>query len=144
MARHSVRSESECQCLRVHLSLRQSARRIAQQEIASALDHQIEELEVQRNLATTDIGIAVRPRGEDYHIRVLKSSTAQRLHASILVERITACRDMDGAVTRHTRYDSMERSLYMVSICADAKEILWQNAGTLRSPAQLRSRARQV
>ena len=51
------------------------ARKIAVQEIASALDRQIEELQAQRAVATNDAGISARPRGADFYRWALKAST---------------------------------------------------------------------
>src|SRR5687767_1636602 len=52
-----------------------SARRIAAQEIAPALDRQIAELEAQRAIATNDAGISARPHGEEFYRWALKAST---------------------------------------------------------------------
>lgn len=51
------------------------ARKIAQQEIAPALDRQIAELKAQRAVATSDAGISARPHGEDFYRWALKAST---------------------------------------------------------------------
>jgi uncharacterized protein (DUF885 family) len=51
------------------------ARTIAAQEIAPALDRQIQELREQRAVATNDAGISHRPRGEDFYRWALKAST---------------------------------------------------------------------
>ncbi len=51
------------------------ARTIAAQEIAPALDRQIAELTAQRAVATSDPGIAARPRGEEFYRWALKAST---------------------------------------------------------------------
>ena len=51
------------------------ARKLAQQNVAPALDRQIKELEAQRAVAKDDAGIAARPRGEEYYRWALKAST---------------------------------------------------------------------
>ncbi|WP_420126220.1 DUF885 domain-containing protein [Longimicrobium sp.] len=55
------------------------ARRIAAQEIAPALDRQIQELEAQRAVATNDAGISARPHGEEFYRWALKASTTTTL-----------------------------------------------------------------
>ena len=51
------------------------ARRIAAQEVAPALDRQIQELEAERAVATNDAGIAARPHGAEFYRWALKAST---------------------------------------------------------------------
>lgn len=51
------------------------ARTIATQEIAPALERQIEELKAQRAIATNDAGISARPRGDEFYRWALKAST---------------------------------------------------------------------
>ena len=55
------------------------ARTIAAQEIAPALDRQLQELEAQRVLATNDPGISARPRGEEFYRWALKASTTTNM-----------------------------------------------------------------
>ena len=51
------------------------AKAIASQEIAPALQRQLEELQVQRRAATSDPGMAQRPNGEAFYRWALKAST---------------------------------------------------------------------
>ena len=51
------------------------ARTIAGQEIAPALERQIEELKAERAVATNDPGIAARPHGEEFYRWALRAST---------------------------------------------------------------------
>ncbi len=51
------------------------ARTIAGQEIAPALERQIQELEAERAVATNDPGIAARPHGEEFYRWALRAST---------------------------------------------------------------------
>ena len=51
------------------------ARTIAAQEIAPALERQLQELQTERGLATDDPGIAARPGGEEFYRWALKAST---------------------------------------------------------------------
>jgi uncharacterized protein (DUF885 family) len=51
------------------------ARKIAQQEVAPALERQIAELKAGRAVATSDAGMWARPRGEEYYRWALKAST---------------------------------------------------------------------
>jgi uncharacterized protein (DUF885 family) len=51
------------------------ARTIAVQEVAPALDRQLQELQAQRAIATHDAGMWARPRGEEYYRWALKAST---------------------------------------------------------------------
>ena len=53
----------------------EQARTIAAQEIAPALERQLQELETQRGLATNDPGISARPHGEEFYRWALKAST---------------------------------------------------------------------
>jgi uncharacterized protein (DUF885 family) len=53
----------------------QRARAITVQEIAPALEQQLQELKVQRANATNDAGIWARPQGEDFYRWALKAST---------------------------------------------------------------------
>jgi len=55
------------------------ARTIAAQEIAPALDRQLQELQTERGLATSDPGIAARPRGEEFYRWALKASTTTNM-----------------------------------------------------------------
>jgi uncharacterized protein (DUF885 family) len=55
------------------------ARTIAAQEIAPALDRQLQELEAQRVLATNDPGISARPNGEEFYRWALKASTTTNM-----------------------------------------------------------------
>ncbi len=55
------------------------ARTIAAQEIAPALDRQLQELESQRVLATDDPGISARPHGEEFYQWALKASTTTNM-----------------------------------------------------------------
>ncbi len=55
------------------------ARTIAAQEIAPALDRQLQELEAQRVLATNDPGISARPHGEEFYQWALKASTTTNM-----------------------------------------------------------------
>jgi uncharacterized protein (DUF885 family) len=55
------------------------ARRIAAQQVAPALERQIEELETARGLATNDAGIWSRPHGQDFYRWALKASTTTAL-----------------------------------------------------------------
>jgi uncharacterized protein (DUF885 family) len=55
------------------------ARTIAGQEIAPALERQLQELQAQREVATNDAGIWARPRGEDFYRWALKASTTTNL-----------------------------------------------------------------
>jgi uncharacterized protein (DUF885 family) len=55
------------------------ARSVAVQEVAPALERQLNELREQRSIATTDPGIASRPRGADYYRWALKASTTTNL-----------------------------------------------------------------
>jgi uncharacterized protein (DUF885 family) len=47
--------------------------------IAAALNRQLEELRVQRGVASSDPGISARPRGEEFYDWALRSSTTTRL-----------------------------------------------------------------
>lgn len=51
------------------------ARKIAAQEVAPALDRQLQELHTQRAAASDDPGMWARPHGEDYYRWALKAST---------------------------------------------------------------------
>ena len=51
------------------------ARKIAAQEIAPALERQLQELQAQRAAATNDAGMWARPGGEEYYRWALKAST---------------------------------------------------------------------
>ena len=51
------------------------ARKIAVQEIAPALERQLQELQAQRGAATNDAGISARPNGEAFYRWALKAST---------------------------------------------------------------------
>jgi uncharacterized protein (DUF885 family) len=51
------------------------ARKIAVQEIAPALERQLQELQAQRGVATSDAGISARPDGEAFYRWALKAST---------------------------------------------------------------------
>ena len=51
------------------------ARTIAMQEIAPALERQLQELQTQRTNATGEAGISARPRGEEFYRWALKAST---------------------------------------------------------------------
>ena len=51
------------------------ARTIAAQEVAPALERQLDELRTQRTVATADAGMWARPRGDDYYRWALKAST---------------------------------------------------------------------
>ncbi len=59
---------------------------IAANEVAPALQRQVEELEAERKLATDDAGMWARPQGEDYYRWALKAGTTttmspQEIHA---------------------------------------------------------------
>jgi uncharacterized protein (DUF885 family) len=51
------------------------ARRMAEKEIAPALERQLAELQAQRAIATSDAGMWARPNGEEYYRWALKAST---------------------------------------------------------------------
>ena len=51
------------------------ARTVAKQEIAPALERQLNELQAQRRTATMDAGISTRPSGADFYRWALKAST---------------------------------------------------------------------
>jgi uncharacterized protein (DUF885 family) len=51
------------------------ARKIAQQDVAPALERQIAELNTQRKVATSEAGMWARPHGEDYYRWALNAST---------------------------------------------------------------------
>lgn len=51
------------------------ARRIAQQDVAPALERQIDELKAQRAVATNDPGMWARPHGDEFYRWALKAST---------------------------------------------------------------------
>jgi uncharacterized protein (DUF885 family) len=51
------------------------ARKIAAQEVAPALDRQLQELQAQRGVATNDAGMWARPHGDEYYRWALKAST---------------------------------------------------------------------
>ena len=51
------------------------ARTVATQEIAPALERQLNELQAQRKVATMDPGISARPSGQDFYRWALKAST---------------------------------------------------------------------
>jgi uncharacterized protein (DUF885 family) len=51
------------------------ARTIAQQEIAPALERQIDELKAQRGIATNDPGMWARPHGDEFYRWALRAST---------------------------------------------------------------------
>jgi uncharacterized protein (DUF885 family) len=53
----------------------EQARAIAAQEIAPALQRQMEELQAQREVATDDPGISARPNGDEFYRWALKAST---------------------------------------------------------------------
>jgi uncharacterized protein (DUF885 family) len=55
------------------------ARRIAAEQIAPALERQIQELEAERAVATNDAGIWARPHGEEFYRWALKASTTTAL-----------------------------------------------------------------
>lgn len=55
------------------------ARTIVGQEIAPALERQLNELQAQRSIATNDPGIAARPRGEEFYRWALKASTTTNM-----------------------------------------------------------------
>src|SRR5215204_5472475 len=55
------------------------ARAIVTQQIAPALERQLGELQAQRPSATTDAGIAARPRGEEYYRWALRASTTTNM-----------------------------------------------------------------
>ena len=55
------------------------ARTIARQEIAPALERQLQELREQRTIATNDAGISARPHGEEFYTWALKASTTTNL-----------------------------------------------------------------
>ena len=55
------------------------ARTIARNEIAPALERQLEELKAQRAVATNDPGISARPRGEEFYRWALKASTTTNM-----------------------------------------------------------------
>ena len=50
------------------------ARTIAKQEVAPALERQLQELQAQRAIATNDAGMWARPRGDEYYHWALKTS----------------------------------------------------------------------
>jgi len=53
----------------------EQARTIAKQEVAPALERQLQELQTQRATATADPGMWARPRGEEYYRWALRTST---------------------------------------------------------------------
>jgi uncharacterized protein (DUF885 family) len=55
------------------------AKKIAADEVAPALDRQLEELKAQRAIATNDPGISARPHGEEYYRWALKASTTTNM-----------------------------------------------------------------
>ena len=55
------------------------ARTIAKQEVAPALERQLQELQAQRAVATNDAGIWARPRGDEYYRWALKTSTTTNM-----------------------------------------------------------------
>src|SRR5207248_2562583 len=55
------------------------ARTIARQEVAPALERQLQELQAQRAIATNDAGMWARPHGEDYYRWALKTSTTTNM-----------------------------------------------------------------
>jgi uncharacterized protein (DUF885 family) len=55
------------------------ATKIAQQEIAPALERQLSELQMQRKIATDDPGISARPNGEEFYRWALKASTTTHM-----------------------------------------------------------------
>lgn len=62
------------------------ARTVAVQEIAPALDRQLEELRAQRAVARDDAGISARPRGEEFYRWALKASTTTTMSADEIHE----------------------------------------------------------
>jgi uncharacterized protein (DUF885 family) len=55
------------------------ARTITTKEVAPALNRQIEELNIERQLATNDPGISARPHGEEFYRWALKASTTTNM-----------------------------------------------------------------
>ena len=55
------------------------ARAIAKQEVASALEKQLQELQAQRAIATDEAGISARPHGDEYYSWALKASTTTNM-----------------------------------------------------------------
>jgi uncharacterized protein (DUF885 family) len=55
------------------------ARAIVQKEVAPALERQIAELTLQRDMATNEAGMWARPHGEDYYRWALRASTTTRM-----------------------------------------------------------------
>src|SRR5688572_18719140 len=55
------------------------ARSIAAQEVAPALDRQLQELQAQRAIATNDAGMWARPHGDEYYRWALKASTTTNM-----------------------------------------------------------------
>ena len=84
------------------------ARRIAAQQVAPALDRQVQELEAQRAVATNDAGIAARPHGAAFYRWALKASTTttmtpDEVHALGLSEVARLHGQMD-AILRQAGY----------------------------------------
>ena len=55
------------------------ARTIAVQEVAPALERQLQELQAQRRVATNEAGMWARPRGDEYYRWALKASTTTEM-----------------------------------------------------------------
>jgi uncharacterized protein (DUF885 family) len=62
------------------------ARTIATQEVAPAIERQIQELQAQRAIATNDAGIWARPNGEEYYRWALKTSTTTNMSPDAIHE----------------------------------------------------------
>jgi uncharacterized protein (DUF885 family) len=62
------------------------ARTIASKEVAPALERQIDELEAERAVATSDPGISSRPHGREFYGWALKASTTTKMSADELHE----------------------------------------------------------
>ncbi|HTL45439.1 MAG TPA: DUF885 domain-containing protein [Vicinamibacterales bacterium] len=62
------------------------ARTIASKEVAPALERQIDELEAERAVATSDPGISSRPHGPEFYGWALKASTTTKMSADELHE----------------------------------------------------------
>ncbi len=55
------------------------ARKIAKQEVSAALERQLQELRLQRAIATNDAGMWARPGGDEYYRWALKTSTTTNM-----------------------------------------------------------------
>ena len=101
------------------------ARRIAAQEVAPALQRQLDELQAQRKTATADAGISARPNGEAFYRWALKASTTttmtpDEIHELGLSELRSLHGQMDG-ILREVGYTTGSVGARMKALAEDPR-----------------------